>query len=103
MGKNFDERLANWKKNEGKNLDERAIKAFFEVIKLDLQKEEKLSGLSLEEKADLTAIVNYLDADKEPKLRASELEIIFNVDVDIPENTVKEWRNYDDKKKDSIE
>ncbi|CAG8473873.1 14671_t:CDS:10 [Ambispora leptoticha] len=83
---------------EGKNLNEEAIRAFLEVVKEDLKKGEEFGNLSPEEKADLSAINNYID--QAPTLRAGDLENVFKVDVDISENSIariSEIVNYFDK------
>jgi len=97
MGNSYEQRFANWKKNEGRNLNEEAIKKYFELLKHNLNEGEKLRKLSPEEKADRVSIINYLE--EAPKLRKDALEIVFRIDDDISEEKVEEWRNYGNEKK----
>jgi len=85
------------KNNEGKNLNEEAIKKYFELLKHNLNKAKKIRGLSPEEVADLASITNYLE--NVPKLRKGDLELVLKIDVDMPEERVEEWVNYGDEKK----
>ncbi|CAJ0915284.1 2121_t:CDS:2 [Entrophospora sp. SA101] len=70
LGSNFQERLDNWEKNEGRFLEEKGIRTYFEVIKIALEKARQNQGLSSEEEAELLTINNYLT---ESRLRAENL------------------------------
>jgi hypothetical protein len=58
-----------------------------ELLNSDIKAGEKLFGLAPEEKAELIGITNYL---QEQRLRANELELVFNIDTDVSDKLVEE-------------
>ena len=94
LGNSFADRLARWQKNEGKNLEEDAIKAYLVTVKTALNKIKEQRILSPEENVDLNAIETYLT--KKPELREIDIQLAFGIDKDIEQTLVDKWKTYGD-------